>query len=78
MFYPPRPDTGEGVVPSIRAINIGDAIDDFDYLKLYEAKVGKDAVKKLLASVLPEPTARPADPFAFLEIRRQIADALER
>ena len=78
VFYPPRPGMGEGVVPSIRAINIGDAIDDFDYLKLYEAKVGKDAVKKLLSSVLPEPTTRPADPFAFLKIRRQIADALER
>ena len=78
VFYPPRPGTGEGVVPSIRAINIGDAIDDFDYLKLYEAKVGREAVKKLLASVLPEPTTLPTDPFAFLNLRRQIADALER
>ena len=78
VFYPPRPGTGEGVVPSIRAINIGDAIDDFDYLKLYEAKVGRNAVKKLLLSVLPEPTTLPTDPFAFLKLRHEIADALER
>ena len=78
VFYPPRPGTGEGVVPTIRAINIGDAIDDFDYLKLYEAKVGREAVKKLLLSVLPEATTLPTDPFAFLKLRREIADALER
>ena len=65
-------------MPSIRAINIGDAIDDFDYLKLYEAKVGREAVKKLLLSVLPEATTRPSDPHAFLKLRREIADALER
>ena len=78
VFYPPRPGTGEGVVPSIRAINIGDAIDDFDYLKLYEAKVGRESVKSLLSSVLPEATTRPSDPFAFLELRRSVADALEK
>ncbi len=78
VFYPPRPGTGDGVVPSIRAINIGDAIDDFDYLKLYEAKVGREAVKKLISSVLPEPTTHPADPHAFLKVRREIADTLER
>ena len=78
VFYPPRPGTGEGVVPSIRAINIGDAIDDFDYLKIYEAKAGMETVMKLVASVLPEATTRPADPLPFLELRRQIADALEK
>ena len=78
VFYPPRPGTGESVVPSIRAINIGDAIDDFDYLKLYEEKVGKDAVKKLLSSVLPEATTPPLDPVRFFELRKKMADALER
>ena len=78
VFYPPRPGTGESVVPSIRAINIGDAIDDFDYLKLYEEKVGKDAVKKLLSSVLPEATTPPLDPVRFFELRKRMADALER
>ena len=65
-------------MPSIRAINIGDAIDDFDYLKLYEEKVGKDAVKKLLSSVLPEATTPPLDPVRFFELRKKMADALER
>ena len=78
VFYPPRPGTNEGVVPSIRAITIGDAIDDFDYLRLYEAKVGKAAVQELLSSVLPETTTAPADPTAFLKIRRQIAEELEK
>lgn len=78
VFYPPRHGTGEGVVPSIRAINIGDAIDDFDYLKLYEAKAGRETVMKLVSSVLPDATTRPADPLPFLEVRRQIADVLEK
>lgn len=78
VFYPPRPSTGDGVVPSIRAINVGDAIEDFDYLKLYESKVGNESVKKLISSVLPEPTARLDDPHAFMKLRRQVADALEK
>ena len=78
VFYPPRPGVAEGVVPSIRAINIGDAIEDFDYLKLYESKVGREGVQKLLSAVLPEATATPSDPFAFLELRRKMADELER
>lgn len=77
VFYPPRPGTDDGVVPSIRAINIGDAIDDFDYLKLYEAKVGKDAVRKLLSALLPEPTALPSDPSEFLKLRALMAEELE-
>lgn len=78
VFYPPRPGTDDGVVPSIRAINIGDAIDDFDYLKLYEAKVGKDAVRKLIFNLLPEPTTLPPDPSAFLELRRFMAEEIEK
>ena len=61
-----------------RAINVGDAIHDFDHLKLYEAKAGRDTVKKLVTSVLSEATTRPADPLPSLELRRQIADVLEK
>lgn len=78
IFYPPREGRDEGTVLSMRTINISDAIDDFDYLKLYETKVGKAAVKELLSGVLPEPLARPADPMAFLAVRSKIADALDR
>ena len=59
-------------------INISDAIDDFDYIKLYEAKKGADATKKLLSKVLPTPLAHPDDPLAFLELRRQMADVLDK
>ena len=77
IFYPPREGKDEGTVLSMRTINIADAIDDFDYIKLYEDRVGKDAVKKLLSKVLPTPLTHPSDPVAFLDIRRRIADALE-
>ena len=77
IFYPPRPGIDEGIVMSMRSVNIGDAIEDFDYLKLYEKRVGKKAVKKLLSSLLPEATATPKDPLQFLELRRQIAETLE-
>ena len=77
VFYPPRPGTDEGVVPSIRAINIGDAIDDFDYIKLYEKKVGREAADKLLSTVLPEAMTNPNDPVAFLRLRKEMADRIE-
>ena len=77
VFYPPRPGVDKGVVMSMRAINIGDAVEDFDYLKLYEEKVGKAAVKEMLATVLPEATTVPADPFAFLKLRKRMAETLE-
>ena len=78
IFYPPREGKDKGTVMSMRTINISDAIDDFDYIKLYEAKAGKEATQKMLSEVLPEPLARPADPLAFLAIRRRMADALEK
>jgi hypothetical protein len=77
LFYPPREESGEGTVMSMRAINIADAIDDFDYIKLYEAKVGKDAAKRLISRVLPVPLARPEDAVRFLDVRREMADAIE-
>ena len=77
LFYPPREGKDKGTVMSMRTINISDAIDDFDYIRLYEAKAGRDAARKMLSEVLPEPLARPADPLAFLAIRRRMADALE-
>ena len=57
--------------------SIGDAIEDFDYLKLYEAKFGRAAVKEMLSSVLPVATALPVNPVAFLKLRRKMAEALE-
>lgn len=78
IFYPPREGKNEGTVMSMRTINISDAIDDFDYIKLYEAKKGADATKKLLSKVLPTPLAHPDDPLAFLELRRQMADVLDK
>lgn len=77
LFYPPRAGLSDRVVPSIRAINVGDAIEDFDYLKLYERKVGRAGVKELLGGVLPEATTLPTDPHAYLRLRARMADALE-
>ena len=77
IFYPPRSGLDEGVVMSMRAVNIGDAIDDFDYIKLYEEKVGREAVDKLLSAVLPEATTNPNDPIAFLRLREEMADRIE-
>ena len=77
IFYPPRSGLDEGVVMSMRAVNIGDAIDDFDYIKLYEDKFGREAVDKLLSTVLAEATTNPNDPIAFLRVRKEMADRIE-
>ena len=78
LFYPPKEGFSQGTVMSMRAINIADAIEDFDYIKMYEAKLGKEAAKRLLSEVLPEPLARPKEESEFIAVRRAMADELEK
>ena len=77
IFYPPYQGKG-GVVPSIRAWQMRDGIEDFDYLKLLEAKKGRDYVLKTIAPLIPDPLEPASDYRKMLEIREKIAAELER
>ena len=77
IFYPPYQGKG-GVVPSLRAWQMRDGIEDFDYLKLLEAKKGRDYVLQTIASLIPDPLEPASDYRKMLEIREKIAAELEK
>lgn len=76
IFYPPYQGSG-GVVPSLRAWQMRDGIEDFDYLKLLEQKKGREYVLNCMASFIKDPLENPADFRALDAIRAQIAAELE-
>lgn len=76
IFYPPYQGKG-GVVPSLRAWQMRDGIEDFDYLKLLEAKKGREYVLKIIEPLIPDPLEPASDHRKMLEIREKIAAELE-
>jgi len=77
IFYPPHQGKG-GVVPSLRAWQIRDGIEDFDYLKLLEAKKGRDYVLKIIVPFIADPLEIRSDYRTLLKIREKIAEELEQ
>ena len=77
IFYPPYQGKG-GVVPSLRAWQIRDGIEDFDYLKLLEAKKGRAYVLKTIAPFISDPLGFPTDHQMLLKVREKIAAELEQ
>ena len=77
IFYPPYQGKG-GVVPSLRAWQIRDGIEDFDYLKLLEAKKGRAYVLKTIAPFISDPLEIPTDHQMLLKVREKIAAELEQ
>ena len=65
------------MVPSIRAWQIRDGIEDFDYLKLLEAKKGRDYVLKTIAPVITDPLESVSDHLTLRKVREKIAAELE-
>jgi len=66
------------VVPSIRAWQIRDGIEDFDYLKLLEAKKGRDYVLQTIAPFISDPLATTTDHLTLRKVREKIAAELEQ
>jgi hypothetical protein len=50
MIYPGK----NGPVTSIRLANVRDGVQDYELMKLAEAKVGKEAVLKLVKEIAPD------------------------
>ena len=77
IFYPPYQGKG-GVVPSIRAWQMRDGIEDFDYLKLLEAKKGREYVLKTIAPLISDPLVPASDHRVLEKIRETISAELEQ
>jgi hypothetical protein len=84
IFYPPRQE-GEGLVPSLRAAQIRESIDDFDYMRILENKIdaqfpgqGRIRVKEILRALIPvAPFEYKNDPHLLYALRDCIADEIE-
>jgi hypothetical protein len=76
LFYPPYQGNG-GVVPSLRAWQMRDGIEDFDYLKLLEQKKGREYVLNCIAPFIKDPLENPNDFQTLDAIRAKIAAELE-
>ncbi len=84
IFYPPLKE-GEELIPSLRAAQIREGIDDFDYLRILENKVnalfpgqGKAHVKEIIRTLIPEaPFEYKNNPHLLYALRDRIADEIE-
>jgi hypothetical protein len=84
LFYPGKPGdpriggTTDIPLESIRMKLIREGMEDFEYLRLYEQKFGRDATVAKARLVFPDVFGGKAHPAEYLyEIRHQLADAIE-
>ena len=73
LCYPGR----QGILPSMRLTALRDGAQDFDYLKLAEAKRGRGAVLRDVAEAVSGFTEFSRDFDVYRKIRLRLADALE-
>jgi hypothetical protein len=56
---------------------IRDGLEDFDYLVLADALLGKQATREFVARMASDMTTWEHDPAAFEKVRRELGDALD-
>jgi hypothetical protein len=78
LFYPGKKVGVDGPVSSIRLELIRDGLEDFDYLTLADAKLGKEATAKYVERMVRNLKDYEQDPAALEQCRREIGDLLEK
>jgi hypothetical protein len=78
LFYPGKQVGVDGPVSSIRLEMIRDGLEDFEYLTLADAWLGKEATQGFIARVATSMTAWQRDPAVLEKVRRELGDALEK
>jgi hypothetical protein len=78
LFYPGKPVGIEGPVSSLRLEVIRDGLEDFDYLTLADAKLGKEATLPYVTKLAPDLKTYEHDPLALEKVRRELGDLLEK
>jgi hypothetical protein len=77
LFYPGKKVGVDGPVSSQRLEMIRDGLEDFDYLVLADALLGKQATREFVARMASDMTTWEHDPAAFEKVRRELGDALD-
>ena len=73
LLYP----GAEHVLPSIRLANVRDGEEDYEYLTMAEAAVGRENVAAMVRRLVSSPTRFTRDADALAALREQLADAIE-
>ena len=74
LFYPGP----EGPLPSFRLECIRDGIEDYEYLKMAEERLGRDFVNNTIRQVTTSLTEYDTDEEHFEEVRIRLGQALEQ
>jgi len=78
LFYPGKQAGFDGPVSSLRLEVIRDGLEDFDYLTLADARLGKEATRGFILEIARSLTDYERDPLVLEKPRRKIGDLLER
>lgn len=77
LFYPGKQVGVDGPVSSQRLEMVRDGLEDFDYLTLADALLGKQATRDFVARIATDMTTWEHDPLVFEKVRRELGDALD-
>jgi hypothetical protein len=81
LFYPGRPDRigGRTEVPveSIRLKLVREGLEDYEYLKAYEARLGRAAAEAMARRLVRRTFEWEHDPAALYRVRQELAAGLE-
>jgi hypothetical protein len=81
LFYPGRPDRigGRSEVPveSIRLKLVREGLEDYEYLKLYQSRLGREAAEAMARKLVRRTFDWEHDPRLLFRVRHEIAAALD-
>jgi hypothetical protein len=77
LFYPGKQVGVDGPVSSLRLEMIRDGLEDFDYLTLTDAWLGKKVTEDFVARIARSMTDWERDPLVLSKVRRELGDLLD-
>ena len=74
MIYPGK----NGPIPSIRLANVRDGVQDYEWMKLAESKVGGEAVQAVVGTIAPDQTHIVRDPARIHAARAKLVQLIQK
>ena len=74
VLYPAK----DRVLPSIRFAQIRDGVEDYEWMKMVEAKYGRTAADGRVKKLVPELTKFSRDPAALRKMRNALGNMIEK
>ncbi len=77
LMYPGKPCGINGPIASLRLKNVRDGMEDYEYFAILEKLSGREKVKSLVSTIVPNWWAKP-QPKDFLSVRERIATEIQK